>query len=162
MPKSAPPRKPLRSPEHLGVHRAGAGFGKQVGCDFDPLLVVSGRFVLRGRVRGFVRFVKDEPGGIVLLLHQVEAGDAGLLRALPGTFQRGFLECRNAVGFDVAVHDENLHGAERTKQPGKRKGRRAPLFPARRPGNLFSEAAVQDDPAKGDSQTTRTDWIKRV
>ena len=51
-----------------------------------------------------------EAGGVVGLLEEVEAGDAGLAGAVAGVVDGGRLEGRDGLGLDVDVDDEDEHG----------------------------------------------------
>lgn len=93
----------------IAILDAGAGLGHHAGDGVAPGLVV-GRFFVAGRVVGrAIDLDEDKPGGIVLLLNDVKAGDAWLLDAVAGVFNSGSFEGIDLVGFDVDKNVYDIH-----------------------------------------------------
>lgn len=68
-----------------------------------------GRLVLGWRVRGPVNLDEHEARRVVLLLDDVEAGDAGFLDAVAGVVERGGLEGCDAISLHVDVDVDDEH-----------------------------------------------------
>src|ERR1039458_171902 len=93
------------------VRVAGAGArGDEHTVDLcDPGVVVGGLFVRGGGTGIAVDLVEHEAGGIVLLLEEIEAGDAGFFGAGCGVDAGGCDEGVDELGFNVGVNDEDVH-----------------------------------------------------
>ncbi len=78
---------------------------------FDPRIVVRGGFVFRGSVGVAVDLDEDEARGIVLLLEEFEAGDAGFPGAVFRVDYGGGFEGIDEFGFDLGVDDQSLHSS---------------------------------------------------
>ena len=68
-----------------------------------------GFLVRRGSIWCAVRFDEHEPRWVILLLDDIEAGDAGFLNTEPGIFERRLFELGNGFRFyaDMNVNDEH-------------------------------------------------------
>ena len=93
----------------VGVEGARSRGDEHLVDGFDPGFVVRGRLVFGGGVGIAVDLDEDEACGVVLLLEEFEAGDAGLPGAVLGVDGGGGLEGVDEFGFDVGVDDEDLH-----------------------------------------------------
>ena len=58
-----------------------------------------------------IDLVEDESGGVVLLLEEIEAGDAGFFSAVLGVDGGGLLEGVDELGFDARLNDEDVHAS---------------------------------------------------
>jgi hypothetical protein len=66
-------------------------------------------FVGGGRVRGTVSLDENEPGRIILLLKEVEPGDARLFHTFAGVSQGGRSESFDVFGFYVNLYKNDEH-----------------------------------------------------
>jgi hypothetical protein len=65
----------------------------------------------RGRRLIFVNFHEHESCGVVGLLHDIEAKDTWLLKAVAGIVFRGLDERRDTVLFDMDIDVNDIHRA---------------------------------------------------
>jgi len=85
----------------IGELHARAGFRHHRGDGVAPELVMGGFLVRGGRGGSAIGFDEHEARWIVLLLDNVEPGDAGFAERLPGVFQARGREGLGAAGFYV-------------------------------------------------------------
>src|SRR5579862_2447790 len=74
-----------------------------------PLRVMSGLFVRGGSLPRTISLDQHEPGPVVLLLHDVEACDAGFLNTRPGVLDGCPAEVSHGLRLDVHMHVNNEH-----------------------------------------------------
>lgn len=96
----------------LLIFNTAARLRHHTGNGVAPGGVVGGLLVFRGCAGGPVGFNENEPGGIILLLEEVELRDAGFLPAGAAVGERGGLEGFHAVGFHVDGNEGDEHGGE--------------------------------------------------
>jgi len=68
----------------IGEFDARTRLGHHVGHRVSPFLVMSGLFMASRGVQIAINLDKDESSGIVLLLNDIESGNAGFANAVPG------------------------------------------------------------------------------
>ena len=83
------------------VFHAGARLDHHIGNCVAPHSIMGGGFVCHGCLDAPVGFDEHEPGRIILLLEQVETGDAGFLEALAGVSERGLPEGFHTIRFHM-------------------------------------------------------------
>ena len=92
--------------EHITVLDARPRLGHHIGHGIAPLFIMC-RLLVSGRVvRRSVDLDQNKAGGVVLLLDDVESGDARLLNAVACVFKLGCLERSDLVGLDM---NENMN-----------------------------------------------------
>jgi hypothetical protein len=70
---------------------------------------MSGFFVCRRSIGRAVSFDEHEPRWVILLLDDIEAGDAGFLEAEPGIFERRLFEFGDGFKFYADMNVNNEH-----------------------------------------------------
>src|SRR5450755_1332125 len=105
------PLKSVAGGKDVGEQGAGAWLLEHVAHRFRPGEVVRGLLMLGGRGGVAIDFVQDESGGVVLLLEEIEAGDAGFFGAVLGVDGGGLLESVDEFGFDARLNDEDVHAS---------------------------------------------------
>ena len=105
-----PSKPPLPRPKHFTELYAAARFGHHRGNGVAPFGVVRRFLVFGRRIRGAIDLNEHEPGRIIGLLHHVEAGNAGFLRALAGVLDAGLFERLDAIRLYVHMDVDNQHG----------------------------------------------------
>ena len=95
--------------EDVGEFDTGARGGHHVSDGVTPGGVMGGLFVGEGIAGGAVDFNEEEVGGLIVLLEEVEAGDAGLMQAGAGVGDGGVFERLDVFGLDgdMDMNDEH-------------------------------------------------------
>jgi len=97
--------------EHIIVFDARARLSYHFRYRIAPFLIVR-RFLVPGRVfRCAIDFDQDKSGRIVLLLDNIESGNARLLYAMACILKRGHLECLNLIALDVDENVDDKHNS---------------------------------------------------
>src|SRR5581483_9202623 len=90
--------------KYLGALHRDPRLGHHGSHGVTPDLVMPGFLVRGGSLGGAIGFDENEARGIVLVLDDIEAGDARLLDAGGGVGKRGLFESVDAIGFDVNLN----------------------------------------------------------
>jgi hypothetical protein len=67
--------------------------------------------MLGGGVRIAIDLDQDKSGRVVLLLEEIEAGDAGFFGAVLGVDGGGLPEGVDELGFDARLNDKDVHAS---------------------------------------------------
>ncbi len=90
--------------EQVLEFNAGAGLGHHVADAIAPLLVMRGLLVEGGSIVRAIGFDQHEARGVIELLDDIKAGNAGFENAIPRVLQGGFVKGFNAFGLNVNVN----------------------------------------------------------